>query len=73
MSDIEALERQTLDNIAGASDTQALEALRVAALGKKGFISELLKTLGAMSPDERKASGPLSASGHRLVVVRSRS
>jgi phenylalanyl-tRNA synthetase alpha chain len=59
MSDIEALERQTLDNIAGASDTQALEALRVAALGKKGFISELLKTLGAMSPDERKASGPL--------------
>ena len=29
------------------------------ALGKKGSVSELLKTLGAMSPDERKNAGPL--------------
>jgi phenylalanyl-tRNA synthetase alpha chain len=28
-------------------------------LGKKGSISEKLKTLGAMSPDERKVQGPL--------------
>src|SRR6185437_10947326 len=34
------------------------EAVRVAALGKKGSVSELLKTLGAMSPDERKIQGP---------------
>jgi phenylalanyl-tRNA synthetase alpha chain len=33
--------------------------VRVAALGKKGSVSELLKTLGAMTPDERKAKGPL--------------
>ncbi len=33
--------------------------MRVAALGKKGSISELLKTLGGMSPDERKTNGPL--------------
>jgi phenylalanyl-tRNA synthetase alpha chain len=59
MSDIEALERQTLSDIAGAADAQALEALRVAALGKKGFVSELLKSLGTMSPDARKTSGPL--------------
>ena len=59
MRDIEALERQILSDIAGASDAQALEALRVAALGKKGFVSELLKSLGTMSPDARKASGPL--------------
>ena len=38
---------------------RALEALRVAALGKKGSISELLKTLGGMSPEERKVNGPL--------------
>ena len=36
----------------------ALEAVRVAALGKSGSISELLKTLGAMSPDERRERGP---------------
>ncbi len=33
--------------------------MRVAALGKKGSVSELLKTLGAMTPDERKVRGPL--------------
>jgi phenylalanyl-tRNA synthetase alpha chain len=59
MSDIESLERQSLDAIANASDETALEAARVAALGKKGSISELLKTLGAMSPDERREKGPL--------------
>jgi phenylalanyl-tRNA synthetase alpha chain len=59
MSDIQALERQILHAITGAADEAALEAVRVAALGKKGSVSELLKTLGAMTPDERKSSGPL--------------
>ena len=36
-----------------------LDAVRVAALGKTGQISNLLKTLGAMSPDERREQGPL--------------
>jgi phenylalanyl-tRNA synthetase alpha chain len=58
MIDIQALERDTLGAIASAKDETALEAVRVAALGKKGSISELLKTLGSMSPDERKANGP---------------
>jgi phenylalanyl-tRNA synthetase alpha chain len=31
----------------------------VAALGKKGSVSELLKTLGAMTPEERREKGPL--------------
>ncbi|MEI9996077.1 MAG: phenylalanine--tRNA ligase subunit alpha [Rhizomicrobium sp.] len=59
MSDIQALERDILGAVAAASDEAALEALRVSALGKKGSISELLKTLGAMTPEERKAQGPL--------------
>ena len=59
MTDTNSLERQILDAIAQASDETALESVRVAALGKKGSISELLKTLGAMSPEERKSSGPL--------------
>ena len=59
MSDIQALERHILDAIASAADEAALEAVRVSALGKKGAVSELLKTLGAMTPDERKSSGPL--------------
>src|ERR1700744_346949 len=59
MTDISSLQTDLLAQIAGAGDEAALEAVRVAALGKKGSISELMKTLGAMSPDERKAQGPL--------------
>jgi phenylalanyl-tRNA synthetase alpha chain len=59
MSDIQSTERQILDAIAGAADEAALEAVRVSALGKKGAVSELLKTLGAMTPDERKEKGAL--------------
>jgi phenylalanyl-tRNA synthetase alpha chain len=59
MSDIQTLEREILGAIAMAPDEAALETLRVSALGKKGSISELLKTLGGMSGDERKVQGPL--------------
>jgi phenylalanyl-tRNA synthetase alpha chain len=59
MTDISSLERQILDDVAAAKDEAALDAVRVAALGKKGSISELLKSLGGMSPEERKANGPL--------------
>jgi phenylalanyl-tRNA synthetase alpha chain len=57
MSDLSALREQTLLAIAAASDEPALEAVRVAALGKKGSISALLATLGKMSPDERRTAG----------------
>src|SRR5881275_221215 len=57
MSDLATLEQTILDQIAAASDEAALEAVRVAALGKKGSISALLATLGKMSPDERKSEG----------------
>jgi phenylalanyl-tRNA synthetase alpha chain len=58
MSDLTQLEDTILAQIAGANDEQAIEAVRVSALGKKGTISEKLKTLGAMSPDERQQMGP---------------
>ncbi len=57
MTDLSALQQQTLASIAGAGDEAALEAVRVAALGKKGAISALLATLGKMSPEERKTHG----------------
>jgi phenylalanyl-tRNA synthetase alpha chain len=59
MSDIQSLERELLGAIEGARDEAALEQVRVGALGKKGSVSELLKTLGGMTPDERKVQGPL--------------
>ena len=59
MTDLSTLERDLLGQVGAAPDEAALEALRVAALGKKGTISELLKTLGSMPPDERREKGPL--------------
>ena len=59
MTDIAQLERDLLHQIAAAPDARALDDVRVSALGKKGSIAELLKTLGGMSPEERKINGPL--------------
>src|SRR3954471_2953200 len=59
MSDIAILEQQIGSAISAAPDEAALESVRVAALGKSGSVSALLKTLGAMTPDERKQQGPL--------------
>ncbi len=55
----DSLQDEILAAVASAHDEAALEAVRVAALGKKGSISELLKGLGGMTPDERKINGPL--------------
>ena len=57
MSDLAALQHETLAAIEGASDEAALESVRVAALGKKGEISALLATLGKLSPEERRTQG----------------
>jgi phenylalanyl-tRNA synthetase alpha chain len=47
-----------LKKIASAPDLDALDALRVSALGKSGSITARLKSLGKMSPDERAALAP---------------
>ena len=57
MSDLEALKENLLAEVTRAGDEAAIEAVRVNALGKKGSISELLKTLGTMSPEERQTRG----------------
>ncbi|MGQ7790830.1 phenylalanine--tRNA ligase subunit alpha [Faunimonas sp. B44] len=56
--DLDSLEHEIHAALAGASDERTLEAVRVAALGKKGSVSEKLKALGTMSPEERKVAGP---------------
>ncbi|MEQ1639703.1 MAG: phenylalanine--tRNA ligase subunit alpha [Novosphingobium sp.] len=56
--DHDATREEALAQIAAAQDPDALEALRVAFLGKQGSISGLLKTLGTMSPEERQVAGP---------------
>lgn len=47
-----------LARVTAAADLAALEAERIAALGKQGSVTALLKSLGAMSPEQRQAEGP---------------
>lgn len=68
MSDIEAIKDRYLEQIESAADGDALEAIRVAALGKKGEISLLLKTLGKMTQEERQSEGP-KINGARQAVA----
>ncbi|UNK41629.1 phenylalanine--tRNA ligase subunit alpha [Luteimonas sp. S4-F44] len=57
MSEIESLSSRALADIDAADTPEALEALRVALLGKSGSITAQLKALGALPGDQRKAAG----------------
>jgi phenylalanyl-tRNA synthetase alpha chain len=57
--DLARLEADLLAAVADSTDLATLDAVRVAALGKQGSISALLKSMGAMTPEERKEKGPL--------------
>jgi len=57
MTDIASLKTELTSMIEAANDLQALDEARVTALGKKGRITGLMKTLGGMEPEERKATG----------------
>jgi len=57
MSDLDALKATILQEVADAADLDALERVRVSALGKKGRITAQMKQLGGMDPEARKAAG----------------
>ena len=56
--DPQDLQQRFASEIAAAPDLAALDAVRVAALGKAGEVTALLKTLGAMTPEQRSSEGP---------------
>ena len=57
MEDLEKLGAAAKAAINAATDGQALESLRVEYLGRKGLLTELLKGLGELAPDERPQAG----------------
>jgi phenylalanyl-tRNA synthetase alpha chain len=54
---LEQLAADARGRIGACADLPALEALKVELFGKKGAITALLKTLGGLAPDERRAAG----------------
>ena len=58
MTDLDDLRQHLLVAVEASAGLDALEAVRVDALGKQGRVTQLLKTLGGMTPEERQAQGP---------------
>jgi phenylalanyl-tRNA synthetase alpha chain len=57
MADADTLKAEILKAVAEAGDLDALEQVRIAALGRKGSLTEAMKGLGGLAPDERRAAG----------------
>ena len=57
MSIIEELSDQIMTELQQVQNLQQIEEIRIRVLGKKGTLTEQMKTLSAMSPEERKTAG----------------
>ena len=57
MEDLDQLRSELLGAVTAASDREALDAARVAALGRKGRLTALMKGLGALAPEARREAG----------------
>jgi phenylalanyl-tRNA synthetase alpha chain len=57
LEEIERLKRQAEERVRAAGSPQALEALRLELLGKKGEVTRLLRNLGGIEPERRAAVG----------------
>ena len=57
MQNLNALKQECTAAVESAKDVGALEEVRVNTLGKKGRLTEVLKTLGTLPPEQRKEFG----------------
>ncbi len=58
MDGIQELKAKYLGEIADAGDESSIEAVRLAAVGKKGEVALEMRKLGKMTPEERQVAGP---------------
>ncbi|MEO8374972.1 MAG: phenylalanine--tRNA ligase subunit alpha [Sphingomonas bacterium] len=58
MNDLDHMRDNLLAAIDASGGLDALDTVRVGALGKQGSVTGLLKTLGGMSPEQRLIEGP---------------
>jgi phenylalanyl-tRNA synthetase alpha chain len=55
--DLDQLQADLLASVDASAGLDALDSVRVHALGKQGAVTGLLKSLGAMTPEERQTTG----------------
>jgi phenylalanyl-tRNA synthetase alpha chain len=68
LENLQSLLQSARDEIEARTDLQALEEIRVRLLGKKGEITALLKSLGAMEHEARKQAGAQINQAKELVT-----
>lgn len=66
-AEIAALQATLAAAIAAADDAAALRQIEVDALGKKGSVTALMKRVGALPPDERRAYGAAAGQARGAV------
>ena len=70
MSDIEQLVAQATAEFAGIDDAAALEQSKARYLGKSGSVTELLKNLGKLEPEQRNRAGAaINSSKERIEAA----
>ncbi|MCF6764780.1 phenylalanine--tRNA ligase subunit alpha [Thiotrichales bacterium 19S3-7] len=57
MQEIMQIEQEALDAVEGADNSKTLDEIRIEYLGKKGLLTDILKGLGKLSPEERPQAG----------------
>lgn len=58
--DLTSIEAHVKEGLAQAASMEALEALRVGVLGKKGSLTQIMRSMGKVAPEERPAMGQLA-------------
>ena len=65
---IEEIRKQAEERIKEIRNSQELQELKVKVLGKKSELSNLLKGLGSLSPEERPKMGALVNEARKAIV-----
>jgi phenylalanyl-tRNA synthetase alpha chain len=69
-TELNALEGRLTEQVEAAADLKALDDIRVAALGKKGEVSLMMRELGRMTSEQRQVMGPaLNGLKDRLAAL----
>src|SRR4051812_34059923 len=68
MTELSAILSEAYESIRAAENLQALDAVRVRMLGKKGVFAAQMKTLACLSPAERPAFGQIVNVAKQAVI-----
>lgn len=64
---LDIIQKEALESIEKADDSSSLEEIRVKYLGKKGQLTQILRGMGKLSPEERPVVGQLANQARQAI------